>query len=60
MTEQPTRRTLGATLVWVGAPFLLMALLATCVTLWVSWQLDGGAAAVNEADGCACKLIAWR
>ncbi len=36
-------------MVWVGAPFLLMALLATCVSLWVSWQLDGGAAAVNEA-----------
>jgi two-component system nitrate/nitrite sensor histidine kinase NarX len=27
-------------------PFLLLALLST---LWVSWQLDGGAAAVNEA-----------
>jgi two-component system nitrate/nitrite sensor histidine kinase NarX len=24
-------------------------LLATAATLWVSWQLDGGAAAVNEA-----------
>lgn len=40
---------LGAKLTLVGAPFLLLALLATMVTLWVSWQLDGGAAAVNEA-----------
>lgn len=33
----------------VGTPFLLLALLSTAATLWVSWQLDGGAAAVNEA-----------
>ena len=41
--------TLGAKLALVGAPFLLLALLSTAATLWVSWQLDGGAAAVNEA-----------
>ncbi len=40
---------LGAKLTLVGAPFLLLALLSTAATLWVSWQLDGGAAAVNEA-----------
>lgn len=40
---------LGAKLMLVGTPFLLLALLSTVVTLWVSWQLDGGAAAVNEA-----------
>lgn len=40
---------LGAKLALVGTPFLLLALLATAATLWVSWQLDGGAAAVNEA-----------
>jgi len=33
----------------VGVPFVLLVLLATAATLWVSWQLDGGAAAVNEA-----------
>ncbi len=33
----------------VGAPFLLLVILSTAATLWVSWQLDGGAAAVNEA-----------
>ncbi len=41
--------TLGAKLAMVGAPFLLLVLLSTAATLWVSWQLDGGAAAVNEA-----------
>ncbi len=40
---------LGAKLALVGTPFLLLALLSTVATLWVSWQLDGGAAAVNEA-----------
>ncbi len=40
---------LGAKLVLVAAPFLLLALLSIAMTLWVSWQLEGGAAAVNEA-----------
>jgi len=47
-----TRRkhwSLSAKLALIGTPFLLLALLATAATLWVSWQLDGGAAAVNEA-----------
>jgi two-component system nitrate/nitrite sensor histidine kinase NarX len=41
--------TLGAKLALVAAPFLLLALVSIGITLWVSWQLDGGAAAVNEA-----------
>ena len=45
----PRQWSLGAKLALVGAPFLLMALLSSAATLWVSWQLDGGAAAVNEA-----------
>jgi two-component system nitrate/nitrite sensor histidine kinase NarX len=40
---------LGAKLALLGVPFLLLALLSTTLTLWVSWQLDGGAAAVTEA-----------
>lgn len=40
---------LGAKLALVGLPFLVLALFSTAATLWVSWQLDGGAAAVNEA-----------
>ncbi|MEN9398336.1 MAG: hypothetical protein RLZ81_2866, partial [Pseudomonadota bacterium] len=43
------RWTLGAKLALIGVPFLLLALLSTSATLWVAWQLDGGAAAVNEA-----------
>jgi len=40
---------LGAKLTMVGVPFLLLVFISTVATLWVSWQLDGGAAAVNEA-----------
>jgi two-component system nitrate/nitrite sensor histidine kinase NarX len=40
---------LGVKLLLVGAPFLLLGLSFIAATLWVSWQLDGGAAAVNEA-----------
>ena len=40
---------LGGKLALVGLPFLLLALVSIALTLWVSWQLDGGAAAVNEA-----------
>ena len=47
--SMPKHRSLGAKLALAGTPFLLLALLATAATLWVSWQLDGGAAAVNEA-----------
>lgn len=47
--DQRKHWSLGAKLALVGTPFLLLALLATVATLWVSWQLDGGAAAVNEA-----------
>jgi two-component system nitrate/nitrite sensor histidine kinase NarX len=44
-----TRWGLGSKLAVVGLPFLMAALLSIVATLWVSWQLDGGAAAVNEA-----------
>lgn len=40
---------LGARLALAATPFLLISLLLMALTLWVSWQLDGGAAAVNEA-----------
>lgn len=49
---------LGAKLALVGLPFVLMALLMTAATLWVSWQLDGGAAAVNE--GGRMRMQAYR
>ena len=40
---------LSAKLSLIGLPYLLLVVLFTMATLWVSWQLDGGAAAVNEA-----------
>jgi two-component system, NarL family, nitrate/nitrite sensor histidine kinase NarX len=40
---------LGAKLALVALPFFLLTLLAIAATLWVSWQLEGGTAAVNEA-----------
>jgi two-component system, NarL family, nitrate/nitrite sensor histidine kinase NarX len=47
--RHPRHWSLGVKLALVGAPFLLLALLIIASTLWVSWQLEGGAAAVNEA-----------
>ena len=41
--------TLGAKLALVAAPFALLALGAIAALVWMAWQLDGGAAAVNEA-----------
>ena len=50
ITMTPNRKwSLGAKLTLFGAPLLLLVFLSTAATLWVSWQLDGGAAAVNEA-----------
>ena len=47
--SHPKQWSLGAKLSLVGFPFLLLAVLIIAGTLWVSWQLEGGAAAVNEA-----------
>ncbi|MES2974169.1 MAG: type IV pili methyl-accepting chemotaxis transducer N-terminal domain-containing protein [Pseudomonadota bacterium] len=40
---------LGTKLALVASPFIALALLLIALTLWVSSQLDGGAAALNEA-----------
>jgi two-component system nitrate/nitrite sensor histidine kinase NarX len=45
----PRQWNLGSKLALVATPFLVLTLLAIAATLWVSWQLEGGAAAVNEA-----------
>jgi two-component system nitrate/nitrite sensor histidine kinase NarX len=49
MKVTTARLSLSRKLAFAVSPFLLLALLSTAVTLWVSWQLNGGAAAVNEA-----------
>jgi len=50
--------TLTAKLGAIGALLLLLALGSTGLTLWVSWKLEGGAAAVNEAG--RLRMQAWR
>ncbi len=52
------QRSLAAKLTLAATPFLLLALLATAATLWVSSQLGGGAAAVNEAGNM--RMQAYR
>ena len=50
----PLSTKLGA----IGALLLLMALASIGLTLWVTWQLEGGAAAVNEAG--RMRMQTWR
>ncbi|HSB21758.1 MAG TPA: type IV pili methyl-accepting chemotaxis transducer N-terminal domain-containing protein, partial [Burkholderiaceae bacterium] len=61
MIGEQSRWSLGSKLSLVGLPFLLLGLLITALTLWVSWQLDGGAAAVNEAGRMRMQVyrMAW-
>ena len=47
--SQPQQRSLTAKLAITGLTFLVLALASISLTLWVSWKLEGGAAAVNEA-----------
>src|SRR5512146_1659161 len=57
---RPMRRpwTLSAKLGAIGATLLVMALASIGLTLWVTWQLEGGAAAVNEAG--RMRMQTWR
>jgi two-component system nitrate/nitrite sensor histidine kinase NarX len=43
------RWTLAAKLYVSGITFLVLAMTSIGLTLWVTWNLEGGAAAVNEA-----------
>ncbi len=49
---------LSKKLMRIGAAFLLLALTSIGLTLWVTWQLEGGAAAVNEAG--RMRMQTWR
>lgn len=49
---------LSTKLVRIGAGLLLVALTSIGLTLWVTWQLEGGAAAVNEAG--RMRMQTWR
>jgi len=49
---------LSSRLFALGAALLLLALMSIGFTLWITHQLDGGAAAVNEAG--RLRMHAWR
>lgn len=49
---------LSTKLIRTGASLLLVALASIGLTLWVTWQLEGGAAAVNEAG--RMRMQTWR
>jgi two-component system nitrate/nitrite sensor histidine kinase NarX len=52
------RQSLAFRLVATGICFLGVALLSIALTLWVTWQLEGGAAAVNEAG--RMRMMSYR
>jgi len=52
-----SRPTLSAKLLAMGAGFLLVALASIGLTLWVTWKLEGGAAAVNEAGPLRMNML---
>ncbi|MFT3859077.1 MAG: type IV pili methyl-accepting chemotaxis transducer N-terminal domain-containing protein [Aquabacterium sp.] len=47
--RKTTRLTLARKLATIGGIFLILALLTVGMSMWVTWQLEGGAAAINEA-----------
>ena len=49
---------LSAKLMRIGSALLVVALASIGLTLWVTWQLEGGAAAVNEAG--RMRMQTWR
>ena len=51
-------RTLSAKIIAVHILFLAIALLSIGVTLLVSWELEGGAAAINDAG--SLRMRAYR
>ena len=51
------RPSLTTKLLAMGAGFLLVALMSIGLTLWVTWQLEGGAAAVNEAGRLRMNML---
>ena len=53
-----SKATLSQRLMAICLAFLLVALTSIGMTLWVTWQLEGGAAAVNEAG--RLRMQTWR
>lgn len=53
-----SKATLSKRLMVICLAFLLVALTSIGMTLWVTWKLEGGAAAVNEAG--RMRMQTWR
>lgn len=49
---------LASKLIAVGGTFFALAIMSIILTIWVSWQLVGGAAAVNEAG--RMRMLGYR
>jgi two-component system, NarL family, nitrate/nitrite sensor histidine kinase NarX len=58
ISPMPQTASLSKKLTRIGAGLLLVALASIALTLWVTWQLEGGAAAVNEAG--RLRMQTWR
>ncbi|MBS0467832.1 MAG: type IV pili methyl-accepting chemotaxis transducer N-terminal domain-containing protein [Proteobacteria bacterium] len=54
MRKKPT---LSTKLLAMGTAFLFVALASIGFTLWVTWELEGGAAAVNEAGRLRMNML---
>lgn len=54
----PANASLSTKLIRIGAALLVLALASIGLTLWVTRQLEGGAAAVNEAG--RLRMQTWR
>ena len=50
--------TLSAKLGAIGGAMLLLVLASIGLSLWVTWKLEGGAAAINE--GGRMRMQTWR
>lgn len=57
-TQMKNTASLSAKLIRIGAALLLTALVSIGLTLWVTWKLGGGAAALNEAG--RMRMQVWR
>lgn len=53
-----TAGTLASRLVVTGLAFLALAVASIAVNMWVTWQMEGGAAAVNEAG--RMRMMSYR
>lgn len=58
MTRQK-QWTLAFKLALIATPFAILGFVSIVATLWISWQLDGGGAAVNEAGRMRMQANRW-